>query len=122
MGSATFGRRSQISTRLGTRNSLCMLVKNLPAPLVPGFLPFILAGQLSRLLVTASTSTFKAHLKGLAGALRLLPLMLEKRREIQKNRRVPVEYVRRLLRESNEAADASLRRRLAHLFKARLAS
>jgi hypothetical protein len=48
--------------------------------------------------------------------------MLEKRREIQKNRRVPVEYVRRLLRESNEAADASLRRRLAYLFKARLAS
>jgi GT2 family glycosyltransferase len=122
MGSATFGKRSPTATRLGTQNSLCMLVKNLPAPLVPAFIPFFVAGQFSRLVVTASTHTLRAHLEGLAGALRLLPLMLEKRREIQKNRRVPVEYVRRLLRESNEAADASLRRRLAYLFKARLAS
>jgi GT2 family glycosyltransferase len=115
MGSATFGRRSATSTRLGTRNSLCMLVKNLPAPLVPGFLPFFAAGQLSRLAVTASTSTLGAHLQGLAGALQLLPLMLRKRREIQKRRQVPVGYVRELLRESSRAAGVSLRRRLAHL-------
>jgi GT2 family glycosyltransferase len=120
MGSATFGRRSQISTRLGTRNSLCMLVKNLPAPLVPGFLPFIVAGQVSRLLVTASTSTLKAHIEGLAGALRLLPLMLKKRREIQSRRRVSVAYVRRLLKDSTRAAGASLRRRLAYLVRTRL--
>ncbi len=120
MGSATFGRRSQISTRLGTRNSLCMLVKNLPTPLVPGFLPFIVAGQVSRLLVTASTSTLRAHLEGLLGALRLLPLMLKKRREIQSRRRVSVDYVRRLLKESTRAAGASLRRRLAYLVRTRL--
>ncbi len=120
MGSATFGRRSQISTRLGTRNSLCMLVKNLPAPLVPGFLPFIVAGQISRLLVTASTSTLRAHLEGLAGALRLLPLMLKKRREIQGRRRVPVEYVRWLLKDSTRAAGESIRRRLAYRARTRL--
>jgi hypothetical protein len=120
MGSATFGKRSQISTRLGTRNSLCMLVKNLPAPLVPGFLPFIVAGQVSRLLVTASTSTLKAHIEGLAGALRLLPLMLKKRREIQSRRRVSVAYVRRLLKDSTRAAGASLRRRLAYVVRTRL--
>ena len=112
MGSATFGKRSPTSVRLGTRNSLCLLVKNLPAPLVPGLLPFVLAGQLSRLIVTASTSTLRAHLEGIAGALRLLPLMLKKRREVQKRRRVPVEYVRRLLKESSRAAGTSVRRRL----------
>jgi GT2 family glycosyltransferase len=120
LGSATFGKRSATSTRLGTRNSLCLLVKNLPAPLVPGFLPFVLAGQLSRLIVTASTSTLKAHLEGLAGALRLLPLMLRKRREIQKRRQVPVEYIRVLLKESSRAAGASIRRRLLHLALSRL--
>ena len=120
MGSATFGRRSATSTRLGTRNSLCLLVKNLPAPLVPGFLPFVLAGQLTRLVVTAATSTLKAHLEGLAGALRLLPLMLRKRREIQKRRQVPVEYIRGLLKESSRAASASIRRRLVHLARSRL--
>ena len=115
MGSATFGKRSPTSVRLGTRNSLCLLVKNLPAPLVPGYLPFIVFGQLSRLLVTAWTSTLGAHLEGLAGALRLLPLMLRKRREIQKHRRVPVGYIRGLLRESSRAASVSLRRRLMRL-------
>ena len=122
MGSATFGRRSATSTRLGTRNSLCLLVKNLPAPLVPGFLPFVLAGQLTRLVVTAATSTLKAHLEGLAGALRLLPLMLRKRREIQKRRQAPVEYIRGLLKESSRAASASIRRRLVHLARSRLGS
>jgi GT2 family glycosyltransferase len=119
MGSATFGKRSPTATRLGTRNSLCMLVKNLPTPLVPGFLPFLAAGQLSRLIVTASTSTLRAHLQGLAGALHLLPIMLKKRREIQKHRRVPVVYIRNLLKESSRAAGVSLRRRLVHLVGSR---
>jgi hypothetical protein len=120
MGSATFGKRSPTATRLGTRNSLCMLVKNLPAPLVPRLLPFAVAGQLARLIVTASTSTLRAHLEGLAGALLLLPLMLRKRREIQERRRVPVGYIRKLLEESSRAAGASLRRRLVHLVGSRL--
>jgi hypothetical protein len=94
-------------------------VKNLPAPLVPGFLPFVAAGQLSRLVVTASTSTFRAHLEGLAGALRLLPLMLRKRREVQKRRQVPVDYIRGLLKDSSRAAGASIRRRLLHLARSR---
>jgi hypothetical protein len=122
MGSATFGKRSPTSVRLGTRNSLCLLVKNLPTPLVPGLLPFVLAGQLSRLVVTASTSTLRAHLEGLAGALRLLPPMLKKRRQIQERRRVPVGYVRQLLKESSRAAGKSVRRRLMHRLLSGLSS
>ena len=122
MGSATFGKRSPTATRLGTRNSLCLLVKNLPASLVPGFLPFFLAGQLSRLMVTAATSTLTAHLEGLAGALRLLPLMLRKRREIQKHRRVPVRYIKNLLKESSRSAGVSLKRRLLYYVGFRLCS
>jgi GT2 family glycosyltransferase len=122
MGSATFGKRSPTATRLGSRNSLCMLVKNLPAPLVPGFLPFVAAGQLSRLVVTASTSTLRAHLEGLAGALRLLPLMLRKRREIQRRRQVPVEYIKVLLKESSRTAGVSLRRRLMYYISSSLGS
>ncbi len=114
MGSATFGKRSPTAVRLGTRNSLCLLVKNLPTPLVPGYLPFVAAGQLSRLIVTASTSTLGAHLEGLTGALRLLPLMLRKRRDIQKHRRVPIAYIRRLLKESSRTASTSIRRRLMY--------
>ncbi len=114
VGSAsTGGKRSPFATRLGTRNSIGLLVKDLPAPLIPRFLPAFLAGQLTRLLVTAaSATTLRAHLAGLVGAARMLPLMLRKRRGIQARRRVPVGYVRRLLVESSRAARASLLRRL----------
>jgi hypothetical protein len=46
--------------------------------------------------------------------------MLKKRREIQKRRQVPVEYIRALLKESSRAAGASIRRRLVHLVGSRL--
>jgi GT2 family glycosyltransferase len=122
IGSASTRKRSPFAVRLGTRNGLCLLVKNLPAPLVPGLLPFVATGQFSRLVVAASTSTLGAHLEGLAGALRLLPRMLKKRREIQKRRQVSVGYVKQLLKESSRAAGASLRRRLAYHLMSRLRS
>ena len=114
VGSAsTGGKRSATATRLGTRNSLCLLVKNLPLSVVPHVLPFFLLGQLARMLVTAASGVWLAHLRGLVEAARLLPLMLKKRREIQEHRRVSVGYVRGLLRRSSWSAGASLARRLA---------
>src|SRR5215212_6232220 len=47
MGSAsTGGKRSATATRFGTRNSLSLLVKNLPGAAAPHVLPSIVAGQL----------------------------------------------------------------------------
>ncbi len=113
VGSAsTGGKRSPTATRLGTRNSISLLVKDLPAPLIWRFLPSFLAGQLGRLLVTASTGVLRAHLMGLDEAIRHLPLMLQKRREVQKRRRIPVAYIRELLKESSRAARASFLRRM----------
>ncbi len=113
MGSAsTSGKRSATATRLGTRNSLSLLVKNLPLSAVPHVLPFFVLGQLARSLTAAATGALGAHLRGLAGAWRQLPLTLEKRREIQGKKRVSDAEVRRLLRESSLAATASIARRL----------
>ena len=113
MGSAsTGGKRSPTATRLGTRNSFSLLVKNLPLSVVPYILPFFALGQLARLLTAAATGSLRAHLEGLAGAWRHLPLMLGKRAEIQKRKRIPDAEVRRLLRESSLAATASIVRRL----------
>ena len=115
VGSAsTGGKRSTTNTRLGTQNSINLLVKNLPARLVWRMLPSLLAGQLSR-LVTAllfSGGLLRAYLSGLAGAWRLLPQMLKKRKEIQKRRRVSNDYVRQLLRESSRQTSESQRRRV----------
>jgi GT2 family glycosyltransferase len=113
MGSAsTGGKRSPTATRLGSRNSFSLLVKNLPLSAVPHILPFFLAGQLARTITAAATGSLRAHLEGLAGAWRHLPLMLRKRAEIQKRKRLSDAEIRGLLRESSLAATASIARRL----------
>ncbi len=113
MGSAsTGGKRSPTATRLGTRNSLSLLVKDLPLCVVPHTLPFFALGQLARLITAAATGTLLAHIEGLLGAWRHLPLMREKRAAIQKRKRLSDAEVRKLLRESSLAASASIARRL----------
>lgn len=113
IGSAsTGGKRSVTATRLGTRNSLSLLVKNLPLSAAPHVLPFFFFGQLARLLSASLTGVRRAHLEGLVGAWRQLPLMLKKRRRIQANKKVSDAHVRRLLRESSLAVTASIVRRL----------
>lgn len=122
MGSAsTGGKRSATATRLGTRNSASLLVKNLPLSTAPHVLPFFLAGQFARLLTAGATGTLGAHLKGLAEAGRHLPLMLKKRRQIQATKRVSDAEIRGLLRESSLAAAASIARRLRDRVRLRAA-
>lgn len=114
IGSAsTGGSRSAAAARLGTRNSISLLVKNLPLSAVPHVLPFFLLGQLARLLVmAASKETLRAHLDGLAEAKKHLPAMLAKRRVIQSKKRLSDARARKLLRRSSIAAASSMARRL----------
>ena len=118
---STGGKRSATATRLGTRNGLLLLVKNLPGPLVRSYLPSIVLGQLSRLLVVSlSPGGPRAHLEGLVEAWRLLPKMLKKRRHIQNGRRVSDVYLRELLGRSSRLAAGSRRRRIRDALAARL--
>ena len=120
-GASTGGKRSATATRLGTRNGLLLLVKNLPGSLVLNYLPSILLGQLSRLLVVSlSPGGLKAHLEGLGGAARLLPKMLKKRGNIQGTRRVSDAYLRELLGRSSRLAAESRRRRIRDAVGSRL--
>ena len=121
-GASTGGKRSPLALGLGTRNAVLLLVKNLPASLVPRFLPLFALGQLLRVLLTSSSpSKAAANLRGLAGAVRLLPRMLRKREEIQGRRKVPDEYVVRLLTDAARRAAATRRGQLRDKLKARLA-
>jgi GT2 family glycosyltransferase len=122
IGSAsTGGKRSSTNTRLGTQNSLNLLVKNLPTALVWRLLPSLLAGQISRLVITSVFfGRLRAYLSGVAGAWRLLPLMLKKRKEIQNRRKVPDSYIRQLLRESSRQTTESQRRRIRNQIRLRL--
>ena len=118
---STGGKRSATATRLGTRNGLLLLVKNLPGSLVRSYLPSIVLGQLSRLLVVSlSPGGLRAHLQGLAEAWHLLPKMLKKRRHIQDGRRVSDAYLRELLGRSSRLAAGSRRRRIRDVLATRL--
>jgi GT2 family glycosyltransferase len=113
MGSAsTGGKRSAAATTLGTRNSVSLLVKNLPLSVAPHLLPFFVAGQLTRLVTAAVTGGLRPHLKGLVGAWRRLPLMLEKRRGIQEGKKVSDTSIRVAILGSSLAATSSIARRL----------
>jgi GT2 family glycosyltransferase len=121
IGSAsTGGKRSATATRLGTRNSLSLLVKNMPVVAAPHILPFFLLEQLARLLTAAAAGTLNAHLQGLTEAWRHMPLILDKRREVQGKKRVSDREIRRLLRESSLATAASIARRLRDRIERRL--
>lgn len=120
-GASTGGKRSPTATRLGTRNGLLLLAKNLPRPLALKLLPSIVLGQLSRLLVVSlSPGGLRAHLAGLAEAWRLLPKMLEKRKAVQGGRRVSDAYLQELLLRSSRLAAESRRRRILDAVRSKL--
>ncbi len=112
MGSvSTGGKRSATATRLGARNSVSLLVKNLPLSAIPHVLPFFVLEQAARLLVAAATGSLRAQLRGLSEARLHLPLMLKKRRQIQGEKRVSGGEILALLRGSAIEATKSIARR-----------
>lgn len=120
-GASTGGKRSVTATRLGTRNSLSLLVKNMPLSMVPYVLPFMLLGQLSRLAaIAASRGALRAHLAGISEARLQFPLMLEKRRKIQGSNKLSSAELRRLFGSSSLAATFSIARRLRDGFLSRI--
>ncbi|AHY45516.1 putative glycosyltransferase [Rubrobacter radiotolerans] len=119
-GGATGGKRSATATRLGTRNSLNLLVKNLPLALLPHLLPFFLPGQILRLLSAAASGVLGAHLRGLWEAVGMAPLMLRKRREVQAGRKLTDREVLALVRGAALDSTASIARRLRDRLTERL--
>jgi hypothetical protein len=117
---STGGKRSATATRLGARNSVSLLVKNLPLSAVPHVLPFFVLEQGGRLLVAAATGSLRAQLQGLSEALRHLPLMLKKRRQIQGEKRVSDGEIRALLRGSAIEATKSIARRMRDRIEGRM--
>ena len=82
------------------RNTLAVLAKDVPTPLLRRYLPRILAAQLRQLVATLPHLREPAARAGLRGMLafpRLLPLLLRKRRRIQAARRVDPESIAAIL-------------------------
>ncbi len=80
------------------RNNLLVIVKNMPASLLRRYILRVSAVQLAYALDAGLKGTLGAYARARLDALRLLPRMLRKRREIQSNARRSPEEIAALLK------------------------
>jgi GT2 family glycosyltransferase len=79
-GAATSGGEfSPLTVRLRTRNSLLLLLKNIPALILLRCLPMIILTQLSWLMRVTTHTRIWSYVRGLGGAFLLLPAMMGER-------------------------------------------
>lgn len=110
IGSATTGGdMSEFSVRMTAKNIFNVLLKDIPAPMLFMMLPKVIAAQ--TVLVFQSLFTrqrpklrknMRGYWQGIGGALRQAPLMLRKRRDIQRARRISSHQFSVLLRASEQ--------------------
>ena len=108
---------SPLVVRLSARNNWNTIVKNIPMPLLWKFLPHICFWQLYYLaVVTVRGGQLVPWLKGTYEAVKLLPTMMEKRREINRLRKTSVEYMEQIIIESEkDLGDSKARLYKQHL-------
>lgn len=85
--------RNKFIQRLTTRNTINVMVKNVPLTLALRLGPRLFWGQLRRTLGSITWGWLDAHLLGWLDAIRLMPKMLKKRRAKLASRRVSDEYL-----------------------------
>ena len=101
IGTATLGDALHPNIiRLLTRNQLLLVIKNYPASLWLRLGPRMLMFQLMWFALAIKRRATGAYVKGVLGALRLLPRMLRKRRVVMRQRKLSDGEILVLLRDS----------------------
>jgi GT2 family glycosyltransferase len=95
--SATHKYNSDMFVYNGQRNVLSVFIKNMPSTLLRRYWPLHLVYSLASMVYFARIRRGRAFLRAKRDALRQLPLILRKRREIQVLRRVSAEKIDSLL-------------------------
>ena len=85
VGSASTGKRSDFSVYYGYRNMIWTFFKNMPSPLIWFFLPVHIGTILFFIFYLTMRGQGKVILRAVIDAIRGLPKILAKRKEIQKN-------------------------------------
>lgn len=102
---------SPLVVRLSSQNNLNTIVKNIPGPLLIKFLPEILYWQFYYLaVVTVRGAQIIPWLQGTINALKMMPKMIAKRKDILRQRKVSLRYLEEIIVESERDLMASKRR------------
>ncbi len=96
-GRTTDGTRNPTYHALQWRNTLGVMVKNLPGRWVVRNAQWILRHQLGGMLASARSGLLRSHLRGLADAARSLPRWIPERRRIRAARRLSAREFERAL-------------------------
>jgi GT2 family glycosyltransferase len=89
MGSATTkGHESPFYHQLKHRNTIAVMIKDVPASFLLRNLHLIVWSQLEGLVYSVRPGLLRAHLRGLLAAIRLSPVWLRERRVIMARRRI----------------------------------
>ncbi len=88
VGSASTGKRSDFSVYYGYRNMIWTFVKNMPSPLIWIFLPLHVSAILFFAVYLTLRGQGKVIWKAIYDAIRGLPKVIEKRKSIQKNKKI----------------------------------
>lgn len=98
---ATTNSRSGFQTSLCEQNLVSLRIKNYPASMLLKRLPFFMLARIKRyflFLTRHSFSVFASAVKGYFKGTIKIPESLSKRNEIQKNRKVSIEYLESILK------------------------
>lgn len=88
VGSASTGKRSDFSVYYGYRNMIWTFFKNMPSPLIWFFLPIHVVTLMFFVVYLSFRGQGKVILRAIRDAVRGLPGVLEKRKVIQKNKKI----------------------------------
>jgi hypothetical protein len=94
---------SPLVVKLSAQNNWNTIIKNIPGPLLVKFLPLIFYWQLYYFaVVIVRGGQVLPYLQGCFNTLKLLPRMLKKRAEIARKRKVPIDYLEKIIVESED--------------------
>lgn len=94
---ATYGRESASAAFYRSRNTLIVLLKNMPARVLWRYWPVMLAAQVYQVAYLATRGHGEPALRGKWGALRELPSIWARRQKILHARRVPDRQIEAVL-------------------------
>jgi GT2 family glycosyltransferase len=117
---SSIGETSDLAIHCARRNSEFVYIKNMPQELLVKYWPLHLLTVLLQGVAHLRRGSGSTYYRAKKDAWRMMPLMLEKRREIQRNRRASDEYINSILTRGwlkgkiRERLTSKLRRSDAH--------
>jgi len=97
VGSASTGKRSDFSVYYGYRNMIWTFVKNMPSPLIWILLPLHASAILFFAIYLTLRRQGKIIWRAIFDAMQGLPKMIEKRKTIQKNKKIKMSELLRVM-------------------------